>query len=331
MADLRCVVRLNSNHFNSFSFSFVFDETLQLVETPVANPIVHLSPPVCFSDSFEIFHHNLVSVEMGNNVFTDVVVNPSNPTSFSSTQLPKKSFGGASAFALKLGTQIFELPLNLLDLGRIIKPTVRSDSKVVYSEVNTQNTVLRTNVLLSGSNLFREREQEKTPAFFIHPKKTLRNVPFKVFSVTFRNIQVELLSTFEKPQNKFITFDVSTSWEVESDGCSFDNWFRLSFFDHSASLSHTDNSNLSRELETLSDVLIDRIMEFEVLGDFMLPSVINTELKGFSVRFDRINYLLGWINPNFSSYIRSHSYHKAVKLFECFGNVEVFGSHLITL
>jgi len=70
MADLRSVVRLNPNNFDSFSFSFVLDKALQLEETPIANPIVHsLSSPL-FSYTFEVFHYNLVSIEIGNNVFT---------------------------------------------------------------------------------------------------------------------------------------------------------------------------------------------------------------------------------------------------------------------
>jgi hypothetical protein len=223
---------------------------------------------------------------------------------------------------LKLGTQIFELPFSSLDFSRIIKPAVRTDGEVVYSEVNAQNNVLRTVVLLSGSNLFRECEQEETPAFFVHTQKTFINFPIKVISVTERNIEFELLPTLEQSQNKSIPFEVSTSWEIVSDRCSFDNWLGFSFFDHSTGLSHTSDCYLSRKFETLSNSMVNSIMEFEVLSDFMLPSIINTKLQGFSVSLNSGNYFRSWIDSNFCSHNSSHKDYKTVDIFKYFGNEE---------
>ncbi len=320
MADLGSIVRLNSNNFNSIHYSFILDKALQLKETPIANPIIHNLPSMLFSYSFKVFHNNLASVEVGNNIFTYVVVNPSHPTSFSSREFLKQSLAGTSAFGLKFTTQISEFPFNLFDFSRIIKPTVGSDSKVIYSEVNAQNTVLRTNVLLSDSNLFRESKEKETSSFFIHPENTFTNFPSEVIFVTGRNIQIKLLPYLEQPQNKSISFDISTSWEVIPDTCSIYNRLGFSLFDHSTGLSHTSDSNLGREFESLSDCAINSIMQFEILSNFVFPRIINTELESLSVGFDSGNYLFSWIDSNFGSDIRSHNKVEDVSLFKCYEN-----------
>jgi len=318
MADLGSVVRFNPIRSNSLSFSFVRNETLQLIEAPVAQHSVESFAFSLFPDAFQVFHHNLVSFEPGNNVFAYTVVYMLHPTSFSSREILQKPLSGTSAFRLKLGTQILELPFNLLDFSRIIKPAVATDGEVVYSEVNAQNNVLRSVVLLSGSNLFREREQEETSTFFVHSQQTFRHFPIKVISVTSRNVEFELLSTLKQTQNKSVPFEVCTSWKVVSDTCSFDDGFAFSLFDHATSLSHTSNSYLSREFKTLSDSIIDSIMEFEILSDFMFPSIIDTELHRFCVSLDSRDYFKGWIDTYFSSNYASHKNYNINDIFKCY-------------
>jgi len=248
------------------------------------------------------------------------VVNPSHPTSFPTTKLFQQSLRASCAFGLKFSTQISEFPFNLFDFSTIIKPAVRSDSKVVYSEVNAQNNVLRTNVLLSGSNLFRECEQEKTSSFFIHSKQTFTNIPIEVLLVADRNIQFELLPYLEQSQNEDFSFDVSTSWEVIPNTCFFDDGLSFSLLDHSTSLSHTSNGNLGRELELLPDCAVNSIMQFEILSDFVFPRIINTELESLSVSFDSRNYFFSWIDSNLCSDTRSHNKVEDVSLFKCYEN-----------
>ncbi len=114
MADLGSVVRLDPLNHYSFSFSFVLDETLQLIETPVAQHPIEFPAFSLFPDAFQVFHNNLVSIEIGNNVFTYTMVNMLHPTSFSSRKFFKQSLTGTSAFRLKLGTQILEFPFEIV-------------------------------------------------------------------------------------------------------------------------------------------------------------------------------------------------------------------------
>jgi hypothetical protein len=87
MADLGCVVRLDPINNNSLSFSFISDEVLQLEEAPITKNPVHLPAFSLFPDTFKVFHHNLVSVEIGNNVFAYTMVYVLYPTSFPTTRL----------------------------------------------------------------------------------------------------------------------------------------------------------------------------------------------------------------------------------------------------
>ncbi len=316
MADLGSVVRLNSNNFNSLLDSLILNKALQLIERPVVNPIVHNPSPTLLPYPFEVFHNNLVSVEVGNNIFTNVMINPLHPTSFSSREFLEQPLAGASAFTLKFGTQILEPSFDLLDFSRIIKPAVGSDSEVVYSEVNAQNNVLRTTVLLSDNNLFRECEQEETPTFLIHSQKAFTNFPTEIFFIANRDFEFKLLSAFEQSQDKNISFDVGTSWEVISDRSFPDDRLCLGYLDHSTSLSHTSYSYLGRKFKSLSDVMVNGIMELEVLSDFVFPSIINTELQGFSVSLDSSNYLFSWIDSNLCSYSCSHNYLKGELIYK---------------
>jgi len=322
VTDLGSVVGFDSNNFNTFHDGFVLDKTLQLKKTPVTNPIVHNLSPVSFPDAFKVFHNYLVTVEVGNNVFTDVVVDPSHPTSFSSRKLFKQSFTGTSAFDLKFGTQMFELPLNLFDFSRIIKPAVRADSEVVYSEVNAQNNVLRTTVLLSGNDLFRECEHEKTSTFFIHPQQTFTDIPTEILFITCGDSEIELLPGLKKSQNQSRAFNVSASWKVIPDRSVFYDRFGFSFLDHATSLTHTSDSNLGRQFESFPDCTVYSIMEFEVLSDFMFPCIINTELERFGVSFDSSDYSVSGIDSNLCSDSCSHNDTKTQRVYKCIGNGE---------
>ena len=319
VADLACVVRLDLDYTNPYSFSLVLDEKLQLEERPVANPIVHNLAPSLFSYSFEVFHYNLVSIKVGNNVFTDVVVNPSHVTSFSARQLLEKPCAGPCAFGLKNRTQVFELSFDLFDFTGMVEPAVRADGEVVYSEVNAQNNVLRSVVLLSGIYLFRESEQEETPSFTIHAQEAFINFPGEVFFVTIRDVKAEFLPCLEQSQNKDISFEIGTSREVIPDRSSVDDWLELSLLNHCTCLNDTANSELGWQFEPLPKSGIDDSMQVEVGSNFGFPGFINTELQSSGVCLDSSNKFFGWVDSDFGSNYASHDECGSVDIYKLFG------------
>ena len=309
VAELGSVIRLNPIHSNSFSLGLVLDEVLQLVKTPaVQHPVESLAFSL-LPNAFQVFHNNLVSVKVGNNILAYTVVYPSHPTSFSSAYLPKKTLGGKSAFGLKLAAQIPELPFCSLNFSRIVKPAAGSDSKVVYSEVYAQN-FMRVNVLLSGSNLSGECEQEEASSFFVHAQQALFDIPSEILFVAVRDVETELFTLVNSPDTQSSAFQIGTSWEVVPDRSSFDDGLCLGFLDHAAGLPHASDCYLRREIVILPESLVDFIVELEVLFDAMLPGVINGELQGFGVSLDSPDYLRTRRDFNFGSCIHSHIYSR---------------------
>ncbi len=320
--DLGSVVRFNPINNNSFSFGFVLDKALQLEETPITENPIHSFAFSLFPNAFEVFHHNLVSVEVGNNISTDVVVTPSHKSFFSSRDFLQQSLCGASTFGLKFTTQIFKFSFGLLDFSRIIKPAVRTDGEVVYSEVNAQNNVLRTTVLLSGINLFRECEQEETPAFFIHPEQTFFDIPSEILFITSRDGEWDFNSAFDCSQRQDIVLEGSRTREVVSHTDSVDSWFGFSFFDHSTSLFDTSDSQLAlQSIGTQS--FINKWMEFDVVPDMFVPSSVDTELQSFAINIESFDYLRSCFDSNLCSDSCSHIDIEEEQVFKCFDLNEV--------
>jgi hypothetical protein len=315
MTYLGRIVRFDLLEGHTLSFSLILDKGLQLKEAPIADPIVHSLSSISFPDTFEVFHYNLLTVETFNNVSTDIVVYPSHPTSFSSAKLLEKPFCRTSAFALKLGTQIPVFTFDLFNFIRLIEPAIRCDCKSVYSEIDAENSVLRT-VVLDGIDLSREREKEKASTFFINPEQRFTYLPGEIILVTIRDLEFELLSGFEKSQIQDITLDSGTSREIISYTCMIDQRFRFSFLDNTASLFETCDSELRWNFEFSPDSFVYDFMEFDIILDFMFPRMVNTELQRSTVCFYSSDYLFGWSYLDLSGCYSSHNYSKYGLLYK---------------
>ena len=284
MAELGSVIRFYPTHFHSSTFSFILDEGLQLEEAPVANPVIHpLSSPL-LSYPFEVFHHNLVAVESGDNVFADVMINPRHEPLLSSTQLPEKPFGTSSAFGLKNRTQMFELPFDLLDFGGIEKPTVRRDGKVVYSEVNTKNTM---QVRAFGIDLFGEREQEEASLLPVESQQRFANLPVssKILLITLRNGEGKFDPLLQCCETEDVPFERCAAGEVVSHRASVDNWFALRLLHDATRLLDASDGELGLETQRTQRFINER-MQPDVVLDSFLPGFINTELQSSLINFD---------------------------------------------
>jgi len=325
VADLAGVLGPNLNDTDASHFGLVLDKELQLIKRPVAYPIIHPSSSLGLSYSFEVFHHYFTTVKVGDDVLADIVVHPSHPTSFPTAKLLQESLSRSCAFSLELSTQVPMLPFYLLNLTAIIKPAVRCDGEVVYSEINAQNT-LRSVVLLSGSDLFREGEQEEASAFLVCSQKAFLDGPREVFSITSRNVEVKLLSAFEQPKNEPVSFQISTSWEVIPDRSIPDGRLGLCLLNNTARLLQTSDSELCWEPEPFSDNLVNFMMKFDVVLDAMLPGVIIAELQGFSIPTNSADYLTSWIDSYLSSNYASHTIIEDVQVFKAIGGESVNSS-----
>jgi len=316
MTELGSVVRFNTDNFNSLSFSFVLDETLQLIERPIANPIVHSLSSSLFSYSSEVFHHNFVSVKIGNDVFTHVVINPSHITIFPTTKLFQKTLSRPCAFGLQFRAQISKFPFDLFDFMRIIKPAVGSDSEVVYSEVNTKNTFLRS--VVNGINLFGKSEKKETSTSLVHSKQTLIDIPTEVFFVAVRDRELDFDSAFDCSDAQDIVFERSRAGKVISQRSPLDKWLRLGFLEHTTGLFDARNSKLALQTER-TQMFVNERVEFDVVFDLFVPSRIDTELQSFGVQLESADYLRSRFNLDFSCHNASHKFNLGELIFKHYG------------
>ena len=56
VAELARIGRINPVYFNPFSLSLIGNESLQLAETPIAEPVIHSPAPSLPSYAFKVFH-----------------------------------------------------------------------------------------------------------------------------------------------------------------------------------------------------------------------------------------------------------------------------------
>jgi hypothetical protein len=318
VTELGSVVRFNSNNFDSFSFSFILDKILQLEETPIANPIVHSSSSVYLPDAFQVFHYNLVSIKVGNNLLTDVVVNPSHITSFSSRELLEKSLSGTSAFGLQFTAKMLESPFGLLDLRRIEESAVRSDGEIVYSEVNAENTVMQT--IATDINLFGKHKEKETSAFSVNPQQTFLDIPsIKILPITFWDTKDKLFSLVKSSDGENIPIQPCTTGEVIANRGSFDEGLVFSLLDHPTGLFNASDSQLGRQFEFSLDIFIDNMVEFDVIPNLVFPSGINAELQGFGVSLESIDYFWSCFNLDFNCRNGLHKLNIGQGIYKYFG------------
>jgi len=294
--ELRSVSRINLNNFNSFPFSFVLDKILQLEETPVTYPIIHSFSSPDFSNSFEVFHYNFVSIKRGNNFLANVMINPSHETSLFSRNLFQELSRTSSAFSLEFTSQEFEFSFNLLDLRGFKELPVRSDSKIIYAEVNAKNSMRTRNFDI---NLFSKSEHKKASSLLINSQKAFTNFPSEISNRIIGDTNIKLLPPFNRRDAQDFILERCTSRKIISHRNILDNWLSFSSFNYPASLFNTGNSKLRRQ-SFFTQRGIDKRMQFNIIPNFSFPSLIDTKLQPFRIKFESSNYLFSGFNFNFN-------------------------------
>jgi len=133
-------MRTNLDNSDSLQLGFVSGKLLELVESPRVKPSVKsftFKFVPSFSYSLKIFKYNTICTI--DNLFTYDVVNPTHIAFLPTRDLFKKPFGRLCAFTLEFSPQVLELD----NLGFVTfeNLAITTDSKIIYSEVNTNNPV----------------------------------------------------------------------------------------------------------------------------------------------------------------------------------------------
>jgi len=299
---------------DSSSGCFVVYEGLQLSKCPLMHPFVVSG---CSSDVAQVFHHDYRWIT-ADDALADSMVSPSHKPCPSATEAFEMPLGRFSAFGLKSANQRIMFNPETLDLFPV-EQIIGCDCKIVYADINSKNSGLETRAF--GIDVFSECEEEETSASFVHPKKTLSDIPTEIFFVTVGDSEWNLNPALDCTDAQDIAFEGCTSWEVIPDRCSVDSWLGLSLFDHTTTLPDTSDSELALQTKS-SEMLIDKWMEFDVIPDVFIPSSINTELQSFTIYLNSFDYFRSWSDFDFSCCSCLHKMYKEQPIFKTFGNEE---------
>ncbi len=277
-------VRTNFNYFNSLSFSFVFDEVLQLVETPTIKPEVKSLAFPDFSYSFDILQYNSSSITVANNLFADVVVYPSLETSFPTRNFFEKFPSRVSAFGLKFCPQSLEFEPIGFNFIPAKKLPIACYSNMVYSDINTNLKSVRN---LVDVNVSGKCYIEEEPAFLVKSQESSLVAPRKIFEIivwdVYRNIYPFL--NCGKPD---VIFSKCKSPLIESQRHKF---LKLRFFafigfnrfKSLGSYSIGIYNELRRQFKAFSCFIITKMMKLVSIAYFGFKSLISNVLNSFRI------------------------------------------------
>ena len=302
-------VRLYKDNTLAFPFSLVFDETLQLIESPRVEPSVeslaHKSVPA-LSYSFKVFQNDNVCVL--DNLFAYEMVGMPDIAFLPSRNQFKLSFTGFCAFALQPSPQILEL--HNLGFGSFEDNSLACYSEVVYSDINTHNLAVATRS--GGVDVSGKSDMKKHPTFFILNNLKSLVSPVKIFPIIFRNVYGNIFSLLGyKSGNPNLFKTESKEISIEADWARFNNGllFKLNSFKVFRSLCYGFTSKISRKPS--SNILIGKMMKFKPIAYLGFKSFINSVLDCLKKCIAHIKQF--FVVLNFQLYGSNGFHNKVIK------------------
>ena len=293
-ASLGSKIRLDKYNPLAFSFSLVLDGALELIETPRVKPsiksLAHEFIPT-FSYSFKVFHNNRISVA-DNLLAYNMVVVP-HKAFLSARQGFKPSLSGFCAFALQPFTQIIKL--NNLGFWSFENNSLACYSEVIYSDINTQNSVATTrswSVDVSGKS-----DVEEQSAFSILDYLKSLVSPIKIFPIVFGNIYRYILHlSWDKSRQSNLIKRELKQLTIEANRTGLNNrlLFKFDRFKVFRSFCYGFTGKVSRK--PFSQIFINKMMKFKPIAYFGFKSLINSILDSLKKSIAHINQFLIMLN-----------------------------------
>ncbi len=270
-------IRTNLDYSDSFLQSLIFDEGLQLVETPTVNPSIkpfsHILVPA-LPYSFKVFHYDCVNIAV-DDLFAYVVVDPSHIAFLSARNSFQKSFSIFCAFTMESSPQILEL--NNLGLMTFEYSAITTDSEIVYSEVNSEFLVAtRTR----NVNLSRECDMKEHPSFSVFDEFKSLVSPVKILPITFGNTYKKISPfTFNKSSKANLVRRECEQVSIKADRTRLYNWllFKLSRFEVFRCFSNSLTREISRK--PVSQILVNKMMKLKPIAYLGFKSLVNSVLN----------------------------------------------------
>jgi len=293
----------------SLHLCFVSDELLQLVETPTIEPSVQsfsLMFVPAIPNTFEVFQDN--SICISDNLFGDVVVNMTHKSFLSSTYLLEKAFGRLRAFALQSSPKI--LILHNLGLMTTEHLAIRSDSEVVYSDINTNNIIASN---LVDANVFRESDVQEIPTLSVSYDVSSLVTPSEIFAVIVSDMDWNINPSVIDCEPDIIRFESECS-PVISQRDRFENNLVVTGFIRFKSSCDSIYAELRFQLKSLSHIIIDKVVQVKLMLNLMLKSLVRSILTSIEKFGIQISESRIFRNLDFNGY--SHTDRKEDVLFK---------------
>ncbi len=303
-------IRINLDYPNSLQFGFIANELLQLEETPTVEPSVksfsHKLVPA-LSYTFKVLQDNCVS--RTDNLFTYIMVNPTHITFLPTRKLLQKPLSRLCAFTLEFSPQI--LVLHNLGLMTFENLAIRTDSKVVYSDINTQNPVSTRRWSVDVSGKSNVKEQLSFP--ISNDFKSLV-FPIKIFPIIFGNIYRNIfsLSWSKSSQSNLLKVECKKI-PIEADRTRLHNrlLFKFNSFKILRSFCYGFTSKISRK--PFPNVFINKMVKLKSVAYLGFKTFVNSILNSLKKSITHTKQFL--VMPNFQLYSgdRFHSnilYHR---------------------
>ena len=308
-AGLGSQVRVDKQNLLTSEFSLVFDEALQLEETPAMQPSVESLTSSNTSYSFQVLQYNCVS--LADNLFAYNVVEPSHVTFLPAGDFSQKSLGRLCAFSLESFPEIVKL--HELSFGSFEHLAVACNSKVIHSEINTNKLVATRSWL----DLSREGNVEEHSSFSVSKDFQCLILPIKVFPIVFRDFNWEILPfTFGKSgkadfigrESKTVPVKCKRTRLYEGSNLKLDS------FQYFGSFANGFNSKLGRK--PLPQILVDKVVQFEAVANLCCKALVNCVLCSFEKGLAHVIKVFGSFNLQFDGRNKFHWYIKDIQVFK---------------
>jgi hypothetical protein len=279
-ASFGCISCGNELNSDTNFLPFVFEEVLQLEESPIGKNPIHRFLMFGFSDSFEVLQNkNTILSCAGYQTSTDYMVHVGHKPFLPASELAQMSLGRTSAFGLQPCSQTYIPFLDGKNIMPFIEPTIRCGYQIVDSSIHTNrpsNLGRNTRRTLDGNH------QTELP-ILAFDKVALLDIPIEEFLKICRDIEFHLYTPgLGKKACGFLGEVYRAAPRIIMDGSSRESWswgFPLNgSLNGRASVFVGYDSELGREAKLLSENWIVEMVHPERIGFFVVVARKNDEV-----------------------------------------------------
>jgi hypothetical protein len=192
---------------------------------------------------------------------------------------------------------------------------ITTDSKVVYSDINTYNLVSTRS---RSVDISRECNVQKQSPFSVKNHISSLIFPVKILPVIFRNVKRNVL---DSRKINLVEMERGVP-SIKSDWNRFEDNFLFAGFVSFKSFCNRVYSKLRFKIKSLPNIFIDKMMQVKLMTAFIFKSNIRSVLTSLKIRAKHIKQFFSFGNFDFYCGDKHHKLNVALLIFKGFGNEE---------